>query len=435
MDPLTIGILGFCTTIVLAAARVPIALALAFVGAAGIYFIEGWHGFAYVLGTAPVEACSNYSLSQIPLFLLMGTFASHGGMTYSLFRAANAFVGHFRGGLAMATVVACGGFGAVCGSSLATVTSMARISVPEMLRYGYSPRLAAGAVAAGGTLGILIPPSLLMIIYSYLTETSVGKLFAAGVIPGIVCILLYCTSIAVSTCLNPALGPASEKTPWLERMKLVKNVWGVVLLFAIVMGGIYFGVFSPTEGAGIGASGALLIGLIQRMIGGRGFIEVVRDTVNISAMVFFIIIGVAYFHFFMDSAEVPEAISLAIKSLDAPPFIIMGGIILFLIFLGCVMDAIAIVFITTPFLFPIVVNLGFDPVWFGIMMVMVTEIGFITPPFGINAFVIASMHPQLTVSEVFKGIFPFILADVVRVAIFLIFPQLVLLLPSMMVGQ
>jgi len=435
MEPVTIGILGFCIAFVLAALRMPIALALAVVGVFGTFYIKGGVAFLYVLGTAPVEACRNYALSQVLLFLLMGAFASRGGMSYALFRAANAFIGHFRGGLAMATTVACGGFGAVCGSSLATVTTMSKICIPEMLRHNYSPRLAAGSVAAGGTLGILIPPSLLMIIYSYLTETSVGKLFAAGVIPGIVCILLYCSSIAISTRLNPDLGPASDKTPWLERIKIVKNVWGVVLLFVIVMGGIYFGFFSPTEGAGIGASGALLIGLIQRMIGGRGFVEVVRDTVNISAMVFFIIIGVSYFHFFMDSAEVPEAIADAIKSLDAPPFVIMCGIIVFLMFLGCVMDAIAIVFITTPFLFPIIVSLGFDPIWFGIMMVMVTEIGFITPPFGLNAFVIASMHPQLNVTEVFKGIFPFILADLTRVAIFLFFPQLVLWLPSLMVSQ
>jgi C4-dicarboxylate transporter DctM subunit len=434
MEPLTIGIIGFVVTMVLAAARVPIALALGFVGVVGVYYIKGWDAFIYVLGTAPVEACRNYSISQLPLFLLMGTFAGQGGMTYNLYRAANAFVGHFRGGLAIATILACGGFGAVCGSSIATVTSMARIAIPEMLRFGYSPRLASGSISAGGTLGILIPPSLLLVVYAFLTETSVGKLFIAGIIPGIVCILLYSATIMISCRINPDLGPATPRTPWPERLRLVKSIFNVFGLFVLVIGGIYFGLFSPTEGAAIGAAGALLLCIFGKTIGLSGFIGSMRSTAGFSSKVFLILIGISYFHFFMDSAEVPEAITAFITGFDAPPIVIMSGIILFLMTLGCVMDSVAIVFIATPFLFPIVQQIGYDLIWFGIMMTMVTEIGLVTPPFGINNFVIAAMDPRVSISDAFKGVAPFIAADFVRIVFFLLFPQVVLWLPNLMMG-
>jgi len=434
MEPLTIGIIGFVTTMVLAVARVPIALALGFVGAFGVYYLKGWDGFIYVVGTAPVEACRNYSISQLPLFLLMGTFAAQGGMTYNIYRAANAFVGHFRGGLAIATVLACGGFGAVCGSSIATVTSMARIAIPEMLRFKYSPRLASGCIAAGGTLGILIPPSLLLVVYAFLTESSVGKLFIAGIIPGIFCILLYSATIMISTRLNPDLGPATPRTPWPEKIRYVKKIVNVAVLFVLVIGGIYFGWFSPTEGAAIGAAGALLLCILTKTIGWNGFKDSMRSTTSFSAKVFLILVGISYFHFFMDSAEVPEAITAFITSIEAPPIVIMMGIILFLMCLGCVMDSIAIVFIATPFLFPIVQQIGYDLIWFGIMMTMVTEIGLVTPPFGINNFVIAALDPRVSVADAFKGVAPFIAADFVRIALFLLLPELVLWLPNLMMG-
>jgi tripartite ATP-independent transporter DctM subunit len=432
MSPLATGLVGFIALLVLIALRAPVGLALAVTGFAGLWVLHGLDTAVFVLSTEPVATLNGYTLSVLPLFLLMGSFAVRAGLSEGLFKAANAFVGHRPGGLAMASVVACGGFGAVCGSSLATVTTMAKISIPEMLRYNYSPKLAAGAIAAGGTLGILIPPSLVMIIYAFLTETSVGKLFAAGIIPGAIATLLYVVAVAVLMRFKPELGPAARRIAWRQRFATLREVWGVVALFALVMGGIFVGAFSPTEGAAVGAFGALVLGVATRRIDWAGFVACIKETMQVSAMIFFIVIGISIFDYFMQASRVPEELGTYVSGLQLSPSTIMAGIILFLVLLGCVMDSIAIVFLTTPFLFPIIVHLGYDPVWFGIVMVVIVEFGLITPPFGMNVFVISKMTPEVSTWGAFEGVVPFIASDIVRITLFLVFPGVVLWLPNLL---
>lgn len=431
MSPLETGAAGFLILFVLIAARMPLGLALMVVGLGGLAALHGVDTATFVLATAPVETMSRYTLSVLPLFLLMGTFAVRSGLSEGLYSAAYGFVGHRRGGLAMASVVACGGFGAVCGSSLATVSTMVKVSVPEMLRYGYSPKLAAGTIAAGGTLGILIPPSLLMIVYGFLTETSVGKLFAAGLVPGIISVALYMVAIHLWMRRRPEMGPAGARTAWPERWALLREIRAVGLLFVLVMGGIFAGLFSPTEGGAVGAAGALVIGIVRRRIDVKVFLDCIRETMQLSAMIFFIVIGISIFDYFMQASRVQDALGSFITGLDLSPEAVLAIILLVLVLLGCVMDAIAIVFITTPFIFPIIVGLGYDPVWFGIMTVMVVEIGLVTPPFGMNVFVISRLVPQVTTWGAFEGVLPFVAADLVRIALFLASPALVLALPNL----
>lgn len=412
--------------------RAPIGLALIFVGLGGTWVLRGWTTVEFIGSNTPVHVLSNSTLAVLPLFLLMGNLAVHTGMAKSLYRAANAFVGHRPGGLAVGTILASGGFGTICGSSLAAVTTVTRISVPEMLRYGYSPQLAAGSVGAGGTLGILIPPSLLMILYSYLTETSLGRLFAAGVVPGIIAISLYCLAILAWMKLRPQDGPAQDVSTWSDRFQTLKSITGIVLTFVIILGGIFAGFFSPSEGAGVGAAALLLIAAASRSLSLAKLGLAMRDTIFVSAMVFLILIGVEFFQYFMEASRLPDAIVAFYTGLDAPRLIVLLVLVALLVVLGCVMDSIAIVLIMTPFLYPIVADLGYDLIWFGIVMVMVVEIGLLTPPFGINVFVINSMIPQIRLGQAFAGVAPFIAADIVRVAILLSFPALTLWLPNLL---
>ncbi|MDA0240063.1 MAG: TRAP transporter large permease, partial [Proteobacteria bacterium] len=328
----------------------------------------------------------------------------------------------------------CGGLAAVNGSSLSTAATMTKIAVPQMLRFGYDPRLAAGSVAAGGTLGIMIPPSLGMIIYAVITETSIGRMFAAGIVPGIVAILLYIGVIMVWTRLRPDLGPASERQDWFARLKSLGQVWGVALLFGVVMGGIFVGLFSPTEGAAVGSFGALVIGVATRRITWQVFVESVREAVQITTMVMFILVGISIFEFFITSAQFPQEMARFIEGLELPNFIVMLGIILFLIVLGGFMEVIAIIFITTPFIFPIIVEMGFDPVWWGIVMIVVAEFGVVTPPVGMNVFVVAKMMPEITIGGLYQGIFPFLAGDVIRLILILAIPGLALWLPNLLFG-
>ncbi len=435
MSPLGIGAAGIVVLLGLAAARLPVGLALLVTGFGGVAVLVDLKTALFTLGTAPVETLSSYSLSMLPLFVLMGAFAARGGLSAGLFRAANAFVGHRRGGLAMASIVACAGFGTVCGSSLATVTTMARITIPEMLRYGYSPKLAAGAIAAGGTLGILIPPSMLMVIYAVITETSIGRLFAAGIVPGIVATLLYLAAIMVWMRIRPQLGAAGPRVPWGARLRALGGVAPIFALFALAVGGIVLGWFSPTEGAAVGAFGALVLGVLMRELDLAGIRDAIKETVVVSAMLYLIIVGIALFEFFMEAARVPDELAKLVRGFELPRYVVMAGIIAFLAILGCVLDAIAMVFILTPVLFPIVSSLGFDPVWFGIVMVVMVEFGLITPPFGMNVFVIAKLTPEVTTWGAFGGVMPFIASDVVRIVIIVAFPVVSLWLPDLIYGK
>ncbi|MBF0277906.1 MAG: TRAP transporter large permease [SAR324 cluster bacterium] len=435
MPPIIVGLIGVVALLVIIALRAPLGLALLGVGFTSLWYLHGWDTALYVASTAPVTVMSSHTLSVLPLFIFMGAISVRSGLAESLYNAAYGFVGHRRGGLAIASIAACAGFGAICGSSLATVSTMGRIAVPQMKRYGYDRKLAAGSVATGGTLGILIPPSLPMIIYAMVTETSIGKLFAAGLIPGIIATLLYIAVTAVWTYLKPDIGPAGKRLPWSERFKLLFQVWGVVGLFIVVMGGILTGIFSPTEGAAVGAMGATVLGL-ARFIRDRTYLErffgAVKEAIQTSVMIFFAVIGISVFEYFLQAARVPQGVESFISSLNFGPFGVMALLLVVLILLGCFLDSIAILFIITPVIFPIVVANGFDPIWFGIIMIMVVEFGLVTPPIGMNVFLLSKLLPDTTTWEVFLGVLPYLAADFLRLAIFLAFPAIVLWLPSLL---
>lgn len=397
--------------------------------------MHGWDTALYVVSTAPITALSSHTLSVLPLFILMGALAVRAGFATSLYGAAFKMVGHRPGGLATASIAACGGFGAICGSSLATVTTMGRIAVPEMLRYGYDRRLATGAVAAGGTLGILIPPSLPMIIYATVTESSVGRMFAAGMIPGLLAIALYIAATTLWVRMKPQIAPACKKADWRQRLLALRAVWGIVALFVIVMGGILIGLFSPTEGAAVGAFGALVLGVFTAPSPGAfvsRVIDAVVETVQTSAMILFAVIGTVVFEHFIQAARVPQGLETLISGLNMGPVGVMVMMVIALILLGCFMDSIAILFIVTPVIFPIVLANGYDPIWFGIVMIMVVEFGLITPPIGMNVFVLSRIMPDVTTWQIFKGVLPYIAADVVRIALLFAFPALALWLPNLL---
>ena len=432
MDALWLSLLGFTIVLALAASRIPIAFALGLAGAIGTGLLKGWGTFIYVSGTAPFEILNNFSLSVLPLFILMGAFAVHSGLASDLVRAANALLGHHPGGLAMAGVVSCAGFGAICGSDMATLSTMTKVSMPEMLKRTYSPRLAGGALAAGATLGILIPPSVPMVIYATMTESSIGRMFAGGIVVGIILTVLFVIAVRIWTLIEPGIAPKEARIPWAERLPLLLNVWGVAVVFLVMMSGIYLGFFSPTEAAAVGAAGVLGVGVIQRRISWQGFVEAVGDAVHLSAIIYLILIGIEMFHFYMDSVGLQREVGNLLANSNLPPAAIMAIILITLMVLGCVMDAIAILFITTPFLFPIIVGLGFDPIWFGVTMVMVVQLGLITPPFGLNVFILSAMIPEATIAELFRGAVPFIVANVIVIGAVLAFPDLILWLPNML---
>lgn len=421
-----IGMLG------LIALRMPIGLALGMSGFIGVWVLLGLDTAVYALQTGPVEALSSATLSVLPLFILMGLVSVRIGFSTSLFTAANAFVGHRRGGLAIASVMSCAGFGAVCGSSLATVATMAKVAVPEMLRFNYSPKLAAGSIAAGGTLGILIPPSLPMIVYAVLTENSIGQLFAAGFLPGIIATGLYMAAVTIWMRFAPEMGPAGARAAWPERFRALSRIWGVLVIFTVVMGGILLGLFSPTEGAAVGSAAAIALGVQQRRLTVEGLIDCLLDTIRVCGMILFVVAGASIFDYFMQASQMGPKLADFFTGLDVEPFWVMAIIIAVLIVFGMFLDTMAILFILTPVIYPIVIGLGFDPIWFGIIMIMVVEIGLITPPIGINIFVVAKVVPQVSTWGAFQGVTPFIVADIIRIALFLIFPGLVLFLPALL---
>lgn len=430
-DPL-LGLVGFVVTVVLILIRVPVAVAMGAVGVAGFTIVNGWRGTEFILGAAPFEAVFPYSLSVVPLFILMGVFAAQAGLSRSLYDAVNAFTGHARGGLAMATIGACALFGAICGSSLATSATMCKVALPEMRRHGYDDRLATATIAAGGTLGVLIPPSVILVLYGLLTETSIGQLFIAALVPGLLATLLYIAAIAVTVARRPELGPPSERHSWAERGAVLGRVWGVLGLFLLVIGGMYLGWFSPTEAAAVGALGAFVMALASGRMTGRTFLEGCWQTMETTGMIFLILVGAGLFNYFIETTGLPQYLVGVIEASGLSQFTVLLIVVLFYLALGCVMDALSMVLLTIPFIFPMVDALGVDPVWFGILIVSVAEIGLITPPVGMNLFVIQGAAGDVRQSTIVKGILPFLAADVVRIALLLAFPIIVLWLPGMM---
>jgi len=427
-----IGMLGFLGTLVLIAFELPVGVAMGIAGVAGYAALNGIPATGFILGTSVFDSVSNYGLSVIPLFLMMGIFASRSGLSTDLFSFVNAFVGHFRGGLAIASIGACAGFGAICGSSLATVATITPVALPEMRRYGYDDRLAAGAIAAGGTLGILIPPSIILVVYALLTQESLGKLFVAALLPGLLGTLLYAFGVVVQTRINPALGPAGPRTNWRNRGKTTLRVWPVLGLFGLVMGGIYAGWFSPTEAAAVGAAGALAIAVLRGSLKGGVLGTAVMETIELSGTLFLVMIGAAIFNFFIETTQLPQMLVQAVNSSGLPALAIISLMIACYVVLGCFMDALSMILLTVPFVFPVVKALGFDPLWFGILIVSVTEIGLITPPIGMNLFVIVGVAKDLKTSSVIRGVIPFIICDLIRVVLLVSFPIIATWLPSTM---
>ncbi|RBI86707.1 C4-dicarboxylate ABC transporter permease [Rhodosalinus halophilus] len=421
---MTEALVGFAALLVLAFLRVPIAFVMILVGVAGLAWVNSPVAALYNLGQTGFDAAINYELSVVPLFVLMGNFVARARLAAELYDASNAFLGHRRGGLAMATVVACGGFSAICGSSLATAATMSKVAMPSMRRYGYNDRLAAGSIAAGGTLGILIPPSVLLVIYGILTQQSIGKLFAAGILPGLLGVLFYLAAVRYVTWRRPEMGPAGARQDWPARLRALRNVWGVLLLFAVVMGGIYGGVFSPTEAAGIGAVGAFLFALLRRALTWRILAEVLLESVATTAMLFTVLIGALMFANFINFTDFPPALLAFAQGFEETPWLVILAILAIYLVLGMVFESLSMILLTVPIFFPLVVSLGYDPIWFGIVVVVVTEISLITPPVGLNVFVLRGVLPDVRTGTIFRGVTPFWIADIFRLAAILLVPGL-----------
>lgn len=425
-------LLGMVAMLALMFLRVPIAWAMGMVGFAGLAFVRNWNTSVASLATVVYETGFSYQFSVLPLFILMGNFVTRAGMSHELFRAAHAFIGRFRGGLAMSTIVGSAGFGAICGSSIATAATFARVAYPSMREYGYSPALAAGAIAAGGTLGILIPPSTIMVIYGLMTGTSIGKLFAAGIIPGALATLLLCIAVKYTVWRDPKAGPPGESVRWGDKLRAVRDIWSVALLFVVVMGGIYGGVFTATEGASIGAFGGFVIALVRGQLNWKVLVEVLADSATTTAMLFAIIVGALVFANFVNYTSMPNDLKDFVQRFNLHPMWVMLVICAVYILLGTAMEELSMILLTVPVFFPLVVHLGFDPVWFGIIIVVVVEIGLISPPVGMNIFVLKSLLPDVPTSTVFRGVMPFFWADVLRLAILVVFPAITLYLPNLL---
>ncbi|MEP7084134.1 MAG: TRAP transporter large permease [Betaproteobacteria bacterium] len=429
MTPGMIGVIGMTALVVMIMGRVPVATALGLVGVGGYTALEGWPRAAAVIGSAPLELASAYTLSVVPLFTLMGALATTAGLSADLFRAANAvFVGR-RGSLALAAIGASAGFGAVCGSSVATAATMSKVSIPEMLKAGYSPGLAAGAVAAGGTLGILIPPSLILMIYGIIAQQSVIKLFAAALIPGLLLTLFYLITVVVTTSIKPSLAPKLPSGGGAQIGRDLLRIWDVALLFLLTFGGIYVGWFSPTEAAAIGAFGAGLVGLMRRRLPAAQAKSCFAEAVRITANLTLIVVGSTIFSYFVVQSGIAKSLVGAIAGLGVPPLAVMLLLVLLYLGLGCFLEGIGMVLVTVPILLPLVVANGFDPVWFGVMLVIVIEIGLIHPPVGMNLFVIRTQAPEISLPDMYRGVLPFLVAPFALIALLLAFPEIALWLP------
>ncbi len=429
---MTAALLGFLAIFFLALIRVPLAFGMAFVGIAGMGVMRGWSPALASTAQVVYETGFAYTLSVIPLFILMGNFVARAGLAHELFAAANSFVGHKKGGLAHATIVACAGFGAICGSSIATAATMSKVAYPSMKKLGYSDSLATGTIAAGGTLGIMIPPSTIMVIYGIVTETHIGKLFAAGVLPGLLIAGLLMCAVAYLTWQNPAHAPAGEHSTWAQRWAALRGIWGVLLLVLIVLGGIYGGVFTATEGAGIGASGAFLFALARRALTVKSTVEVLIESARTTAMLFALLIAATIFANFVNFTSLPFDLKEWVTGSGLSPLMVVCAMMAIYVLLGTVMEELTMVLLTIPLFFPIIVSLGFDPVWFGVLIVMVVQIGLISPPVGMNLFVLNSLLPQVGLANIFKGTWPFVVAQIVAMIILLAVPGISLWLPSMM---
>jgi tripartite ATP-independent transporter DctM subunit len=431
MNPVVVGIIGFALLLFFLAIRMPVGFAMALVGLSGFIFLVSPEGGLTMTARATWDQFASYHFSVVPLFILMGQFSFFSGISSRLYKSAYNWLGHMRGGLAMATVGACAGFAAICGSSTATVATMGAVALPEMKKYKYDMGLATGSIAAGGSMGILIPPSVILIVYGIMTEQSIGKLFAAGFLPGLLEAFLYIVTISIVCKLNPSLGPRGPRTPFKEK---VTGLWGgtaeTLAIFVLVIGGLFAGWFTPTEAAGVGAFFVLALGVVARRLNWKGFTESIYTTTGTTAMILIIILGAIIFNKFVAVTRVPFALAEWVVGINLPPLVIMAMIIIVYIIGGCFMDSLGLILLTVPIFFPVAVKLGFDPIWFGIIITRVSEIGVITPPVGINVYVMKGVAKDVPLVTIFRGIVPFLIADIFSVFFLLFVPQFVLFLPS-----
>jgi C4-dicarboxylate transporter, DctM subunit len=432
MNPIIVGVVGIVILFAILAFRVPIAFAMAAVGFVGFVILNSWKSAFSVVTTEPFAMVTSYTFSVLPVFVLMGQFAFHSGLGEKLFYTANKWLGQLPGGLAIATVGACAGFSAICGSTLATAATMGAVALPEMKKYSYDPALSTGCVACGGTLGILIPPSAIFIIYGVLTEQSITQLFIAGIIPGILLALLFMLTIYIQVKIKPSLGPPAKPTTMKEKVRSLAGGIETIILFLVVIGGLYGGIFTPNEAAAVGAVGALVLGLIGKGFTWKKLGLSLDETMRTTVMIITIIIGAMILNRFITLTTLPDKLSDFVGGLAIPPIAVM--IVIFLIYavLGCIMDSIGMLLLTVPIFYPLVISIGFDPIWYGVIMVIVMELAAITPPIGMNVYVIAGVAKDVPMYTIFRGIYPFIIPICVLTILLLIFPQIALFLPNTM---
>lgn len=430
MDQDVVAILGFVLLFVLMLLRVPVGMAMGLVGVTGFGLIAGFGPAFKLIGQTSMRTVTDYTFGVIPMFLLMGAFVSNSGMSRELFRAANTFIGHLRGGLGFATIIACAGFAAISGSSVATAATFSTVAYPEMRRFKYPQSLAAGTIAAGGTLGAMFPPSTVLVVYGIITEQDIGKLFMAGVLPGLLAVCMYILTLALIGAARPALLPRGERSTWAERLAALGDIWAPLLLFVFVIGGLYGGLFTPTEAGGMGAGGAFIIGVLRRRLSRADILKSLLQATRTAAAVFTVLIGALLFGYFLTITGTPQKVTEFMTGLGLGRYGVLALILLMYLILGCLMDAMAMIILTVPIVFPVVIALGFDPIWFGVIIVMTVELGLIHPPVGMNVFVIKSVVGELRFSTIFRGVAPFIVTDLVRLAILVAFPVIATWLPG-----
>jgi tripartite ATP-independent transporter DctM subunit len=427
-----VAITGFVVLFVLMLLRVPVGMAMGLVGVSGFGYLVGGGPALKLIAQTSMRTVTDYTFAVIPLFLLMGAFATTSGMSRELFRAANAFLGHLRGGLGIATIAACGGFAAICGSSVATAATFSTVAYPEMRRYGYPQSFATGVIAAGGTLGIMIPPSTVFAVYGIITQQDIGKLFVAGILPGLLAVAMYMITITIIGIVRPGFLPEGKRSSWQERLVASRDVWATLLLFVFVIGGLYGGMFTATEAAGMGAGGAFIIGVARGRLSAADIRRSLLETTRTTAAVFTVLIGALLFGYFLAITQTPQKVTGFLTGLGIGRYGVLALIMLMYLVLGCLMDAMAMIILTVPIIFPVVMALGFDPIWFGVIIVMTVELGLIHPPVGMNVFVIKSVVQDVKFSTIFYGVIPFVITDILRLIVLIAFPIIALWLPSHM---
>jgi C4-dicarboxylate transporter DctM subunit len=424
-----VALLGFVSLFVLMLLRVPVGMAMGLVGITGFGYLTGFAPALKLIGQTTMRTVTDYSFGVIPMFLLMGALVSVSGLSKEMFRAADAFIGHLRGGLGIATILACGGFAAICGSSVATAATFSVVAYPEMRRFGYPQAFSTGVIAAGGTLGAMLPPSTVLVVYAILTEQDIGKLFMAGILPGLLAMAMYVLTVNIIVKVRPQLLPAGQARPWSERTQALKLVWAPLALFVFVIGGLYGGFFTPTEAGGVGAGGAYILGVLRGKLNRKNTRAALLQATRTTAAVFTVLIGALLFGYFLTITQTPQKLTEFLTALGIGRYGVLALMMVMFLVLGSLMDAMAMIILTVPIVFPVITAMGFDPIWFGIIIVMTVELGLIHPPVGMNVFVIKSVVKEVSFTTIFKGVLPFIATDIVRLVILIAFPAIALWLP------